>query len=339
MRDWLIGVMAACLGATVASAAPRDHVTVVGSSTVYPYATAVAEMVGRGGHVRTPVVESTGTGAGFRLFCAGAGIDSADVNAASRPITDAERGACAAHGVAVIEGLRIGSDGIVVANARGAPAFALGRHDLYRAVARTVPVNGRMVPNPYHRWRELDAALPDLPIRVYGPAPNHGTRDVFVAVVLEAACEQAAEVRALSPEGRRLACQTVREDGPWIDVAGDYALLLGKLAADREAIALLGFSYLEQNRDRIQAARIDGVAPSLESIGAARYPLARPLFLYVKPAHVAAVPGLAEFLQEFVSPRAAGRDGYLADKGLTPLPPAALEAERAKVRALLGRVR
>jgi len=317
-----------------ARAAARDHVMVVGSSTVFPFATAVAESFGRSGRFKTPVVESTGTGGGFKLFCSGVGIDTPDVNAASRPMTDGEAANCAAHGVTGIEGLRIGSDGIVLAMSRHAVGFDVTREQLFRAVAKTVPLRGRLVANPYRRWREIDAALPDRPIAVFGPAPNHGTRDAFVALVMMPACEKSPEIKVLSLEERRRACQPVREDGPWTDVSGDYGVLLGKLVNDPGAVAVFTFSYLDQNRDKIQAARIDGVAPSRESITAAAYPVSRPLFIYVKTAHVAAVAGLAEFVLEFVSDKAAGPEGYLADKGLTPMPKAALESERAKARAL-----
>lgn len=327
-------------GAAFAPVAPaaevRDHVIVVGSSTVYPFATAVAESFGRAHRGKTPVVESTGTGGGFKLFCSGVGIDTADVNAASRPMTDGEVATCAKNGVTAIEGLRIGSDGIVVAMSRHAAPFDVTRDQLFRAVAKTLPRGGRLVANPFRRWNEIDPALPDRPIAVLGPAPNHGTRDAFVALVMMPACEKYPEIKALPADARRRACQPMREDGAWVDVSGDYAVLMGKLVNDPGAVGVLTYSYLDQNRDKIQAAKVDGVAPTPESIAGVAYPIARPLFIYVKTAHVAAVPGLAEFVQEFVSDKAAGAEGYLADKGLTPMPKAALEAERAKARALLA---
>jgi phosphate transport system substrate-binding protein len=334
----LLAAFALLLAAPAAPGAePRDHVIVVGSSTVYPFATAVAESVGRSRRWKTPVVESTGTGGGFKLFCSGVGIATPDVNDASRPITDAELASCAQNGVTEVEGLRIGSDGIVIATSRQAPAFDVTRDQLYRAVAKSVPVDGQLVSNPYRRWRDLDPGLPDRPIAVPGPAPNHGTRDAFVALVMVPACEKYREIKALPAERRKRACQPVREDGAWTDVSGDYAVLMGKLVNDPGAVGVFTYGYLDQNRDKIQAAKVDGVAPTAESIAAATYPIARPLFIYVKTAHVAAVPGLAEFVQEFVSDKAAGPDGYLADKGLTPMPKAALEAERAKARALAAR--
>lgn len=322
-----------------AVAGARDHVMVVGSSTVFPFAAAVAESFGRRGPWRTPVVESIGTGGGFKLFCSGAGPETPDVTDASRPMTDAERESCASHGVTGVAAFRLGSDGIVVAEQRRSAGLALTREQLYRAIARSVVVGGRLVPNPYRRWREIDPGLPDRPIRVFGPAPNHGTRDAWVALVMLPACERQRAVAALSPEGRQLACRTVREDGAWIDVAGDYAVLLGKLAGDPDAVAVFTYAYLDKNRDRIQAATVDGVAPSLAAIAGAGYPLSRPLFLYVKTAHVGQVPGLVEFVQEFLSERAIGGDGYLVDRGLIPMPAAARDAERAKLAALGGRPR
>lgn len=322
------------LASTLAVAAPRDQITVVGSSSVFPYAAAVAEAFGRQGRWKTPFIESTGTGSGFKLFCRGVGIDTPDVNTASRPMTDAERSSCEHNGVRRILALRVGLDGIVIASSRRGVAFDLTLDQIYRAVARQVPVGGRLVDNPYHYWSELGPGLPRRPILVFGPAPNHGTRDAFAALVMVPPCEQYPQVMALSAEDRRVTCQTVREDGAWVDVSSDYAVLLGRLRDDASAVGVLSLSYLEQNRPDIQAARIEGIAPSIASVSSWKYPLSRPLFIYVKTAHVGPVPGLAEFVQEFVSERAAGAQGYLVDKGLAPTNPAWLEAERAKAREL-----
>jgi phosphate transport system substrate-binding protein len=326
--------LALALATAALHAETRDHVTVVGSSTVFPFATAVAEAFGRQGRWQTPVVESTGTGGGFKLFCRGVGIATPDINDASRPMTDGERQTCANNGVTAVVGIRIGSDGIVIASSKQAAPFDLTRAQLWRAVAATVPVRGQLVANPYRLWSEIDPALPKRPIAILGPAPNHGTRDAFAALVMVPACETVPEIRALAPLGRQRLCQSVREDGAWTDVAGDYAVLITRLGNDPGAVGVVTYSYLDQHRDKIQAARIDGVAATPEAIAAATYPVSRPLFIYVKTAHLAAVPGLAEFVQEFLSDRAGGRDGYLAGKGLMPMPAAGLEAERAKARAL-----
>ena len=335
-RFLLLGAIAAGILQAPVSAAlpPRDRVEVVGSSTLFPFASAVAEAVGRRGPWKTPVVQSTGTGSGFKLFCQGGGAETPDITDASRPMTDDERATCIRNKVGPVVGLRVGADGILIANSRFAPRLNLTREQIYRAVAKTVPVKGQLVANPYRRWRDLGAGLPDTAILVYGPAPNHGTRDAFAALVMAPPCERQPEVRAQAKDAQRQLCRAVREDAAWVDVPGDYALVLGKLVADHAAVGILGFSFLDQNREKIQAARIDGVEASFETIGAGSYPLSRPLLLYVKQAHVGKIPGLAEYLEEFLSERAAGADGYLADKGLAPQPRASLELERGKARAL-----
>jgi phosphate transport system substrate-binding protein len=306
---------------------------------LFPLASVVGETFGHRGKWKTPTVESTGTGQGFQLFCRGIGPDTPDVTDASRPMTAEERATCARNKVGEVVELRVGLDGILIANGRTAARFDLTREQIYRALARRVPVGGRLVANPYRRWRDIDPRLPDLPILVYGPAPNHGTRDAFAALAMRPACEQHAEVRALDESARRAACETLREDGAWVDVSGDYSVLLARLVAEPRAVGVLGYGFLDRNRDRVQAAKIDGVVPTLESIVSGSYPLGRPFFLYVKAAHVGRVPGLAEFLGEFLSERASGPEGYLVDAGLVPEPQATLDVERRKVAALVGRGR
>jgi phosphate transport system substrate-binding protein len=318
------------------AAGPRSRVTVVGSSTVFPFGAAVAESFGRMGRWKTPMVESIGTGAGFNLFCSGSGIDTPDINEASRPITDSESALCEKNGVHGILGVQIGFEGIVIASGKRYPPFDLTSEQLYRAIAKTVAVNAHVIPNPYRRWVDIDPSLPNRAISIFGPAPNHGTRDAFVALILVPACTRLPAVRALSQEDQTKLCQTLREDGVWNDIAGDYRVLLDKLGKNPDAVGVLPFSYLEQNGNMIQAARLDGVAPTPDSIFAFRYRAARPLFIYIKTSHVAAVPGLAEFVQEFVSEKAAGKDGYLIDKGMVALPPAWLAGEREKVTKRIG---
>jgi phosphate transport system substrate-binding protein len=329
------GAIAAALATAPALGEARDTVHIVGSSTVYPFSSAVAERFGKGGKFRTPVVESTGTGGGFKLFCSGVGVDTPDINDASRPITDSEKAICTGAGVTVSE-FRIGYDGIVVAATKGA-SFDLTREQLYRAVAKTVPVGGKLVPNPYKNWNEIDPKLPKRPINVLGPAPNHGTRDAFVELVMDPSCEQFAPIKALAKDQMQRTCQTVREDGSWIDVAADYAVIMGKLKNDKNAVGVFTFSYVDQNRDKIQAAKVDGVAASLETISSGQYPISRPLFIYVKKAHVGVIPGLAEFVQEFVGDKAGGKEGYLVDKGLVPAPAKDLKAQQAAAKALAAK--
>jgi phosphate transport system substrate-binding protein len=285
------------------------------------------------------VVESIGTGGGFALFCAGIGAATPDITDASRPMTSEESATCARNGVGPVIGIRVGLDGMLLANALSAPAFALTRDQVYRAVARVIPMRGQLIANPYHRWSDISPQLPNLPIRIYGPAPNHGTRDAFVALAMAPACERDALIRALAPLERNKHCKALREDGAWIDVSADYAVLLRRLLDDPQALGVLGYSYLDRNRGRIKAASIDGVAPTAQSIGGWTYPLSRPLFIYVKQAHVGLIPGLAEFVQEFVSDRAVGPHGYLVERGLAPLPEPWLQAERVKARRLLERAR
>lgn len=323
-----------CAGLCSSPLAARDQVRVAGSSTLFPFATAVAETFGSQGRWKTPVVESVGTGGGFSLFCAGVGEDTPDLTDASRPMSSAEAATCKKNGVTSVVGFRIGLDGMLLVNALAGPSFPLTREQLYRAVARSVPVGNKLVANPYRRWKDIAPNLPDLPIRIYGPASNHGSRDAFVALAMVPACESQPAIHALSLADRQQYCQRIREDGAWIDVSADYAVLFNRLVADPASMGVLGFSWLERNRDRIKAAPIDGIAPTRESIGSWRYPLARPLFLYVKQAHVGRIPGLAEFLREFLGDRAIGPRGYLLDRGLMPLPAAALALERAKLEHL-----
>jgi len=327
----------ATMGALVASGAmaeSRDVIKIVGSSTVYPFSSVVAEHFGKVGKYKTPVVESNGTGGGFKLFCAGVGIDTPDINDASRPITDAEKKTCDANGVGRVDEIIVGFDGIVLAQAKGGKAFDVTLEQLYRAVAKTVTVGGKMVANPYKSWSDIDAALPKRPISLLGPATNHGTRDAFVELVMNPGCERSPIIQALPADEKKKTCGTMREDGVWTDVSEDYALIMGKIKNDKNAVAVFTFSYLDQNREKIQAAKVGGVAPSVDSIASGQYPISRPLFIYVKHAHIASVPGMADFVREYVSEKAAGKDGYLADKGLIASPAKLLKAQQAIAKTL-----
>ena len=322
------------VGSGSAFAQARDTLSIVGSSTVYPFSTAVAENFGKGGRFKTPVVESTGTGSGFKLFCAGAGLQTPDISNASRPITASELATCAANGVAAVDEIRIGYDGIILASVAKAKQINVTLPQLWRATAKLVPVGGKWVPNPYKRWNEIDAKLPNKPIHIYGPAPNHGTRDAFVELVMDPSCRAAPEFALVAKDEQKKTCQVVREDGEWTDVSEDYGLIMGKLAGDAQAMAIFTFSYLDQNRDKIRAATVEGVAATLATISSAKYPISRPLFIYVKRGHIGVVPGLAEYVQEFVSARAAGADGYVVEKGLIPMPRKEFLEQQAKAKAL-----
>ncbi len=313
----------------------RDQIRVVGSSTVYPFTTAAAEQFGREGKFRTPIVESTGTGGGFKMFCEGVGSGYPDISDASRAIKPAETEACAAHGVKDIRELVIGYDGIVVTSSRTAPDFAFSKKQLFLALAHDVPKNGKLVPNFYTRWKQIDPALPDVPIEVYGPPPAEGTRDALSELLMEKGCAAFPEYAATYSDAdkRKRACTTMREDGPFIEVLGGN-VMIQKILADEHALAIFGYNYLEQNGTRIKAAPVDGVVPSPAAISDGKYGLARDLYIYVKGEHLGQVPGLAEFVQLIASDAATGPEGYLVLKGLLPLPAKLHDAVKAKAAAL-----
>lgn len=314
----------------------RDHIIVVGSSTVFPFSALVAEHFSRSGPFPVPSVTASTTAEGFRLFCAGAGIDTPDISNASRPISTAERTACTQSGVKQMAEIRIGYDSLIVANSVAANSLNLTMSQLWLAVAGLVPVRGRLTPNPYQNWSDIDPSLPHKRITLLGPSVGHGTRDAFVELVMEPSCKVALVGIAASPEERKTVCTRVRTDGHWMDVQ-NIELTLGKLASNREALGILTYSYLDQFANRIHAAKIDGVEPSVVSISSGTYPLSRPLFIYVKESHLSSVSGLADFATEFLSFCAAGTHGYLADEGLVPLPTPELLRQRAAVAALLRR--
>jgi phosphate transport system substrate-binding protein len=330
MKTLGLAALAGAMALTVATAAEaRDEIRIVGSSTVFPFSTAVAEQFGKTGGFATPVVESTGTGGGFKLFCSGVGVDFPDISNASRAIKDSEIEACAANGVTEITEIKIGFDGIVIANSKAAPLIDLTREQIWLALAKEVPVGGVMTANPYMNWSDIDASLPNTKIEVLGPPPTSGTRDAFVELVMDKGCEAFSEVEALEGDAKKAACQTVREDGAYIDAGENDNLIVQKLEANPAALGIFGYSFLDQNADKLQASHIEGVEPTFEAIADGSYPVSRSLFFYVKNAHVDVIPGIREFVAEFVSDRASGDEGYLADKGLIPLP----EEEHAEIMA------
>ncbi len=324
-----LAIAALAVLAYAAPAEARDQIRIVGSSTVYPFTSAVAEQFGKTGGFKTPVVESTGTGGGIKLFCAGVGEGHPDIANASRKIKESEIKQCAEHGIDAITEVKIGYDGIVLATSKERPAVALSLAQLWLALAKEVPAGGGLVANPYEKWSDIDPALPDQKIEVLGPPPTSGTRDAFVELALDKGCAGFPEVAALADDARKAACQTVREDGAFIEAGENDNLIVQKLAANPNAFGVFGYSFLDQNLDKLHGATIDAVAPTFEAIADGSYPVSRSLYIYVKNAHVGAVPGMREFLAEYTSDRAAGEEGYLADKGLIPLP----EAERARVAA------
>lgn len=309
------------------AAAAREQLHIVGSSTVYPFATAVAEHFAKDGF-KAPVVEATGTGGGLKLFCGGVGEGFPDIANASRPIKEGEVATCKQNGVTDIVEVEIGYDGIVLASGKGGAPRALTVRDLYLALAKEVPVNGVLLANPYQLWSQVNPSLPAQKIEVLGPPPTSGTRDAFLELVMDKACHTFPEITALSDEKLvKAKCQTLREDGAYIDAGENDNLIVQKLAGNPDAFGILGYSFLADNQDMLQGSAMDGVAPTEENIISGSYEVARKLYLYVKKQHADVVPGLAEYVAEFLSEKASGAQGYLTDKGMVPMP----EAEHAAV--------
>lgn len=333
---------AAVLGAVAFSgqAWARDYIYIVGSSTVFPFATAVAEAFGRMGQFKTPKVESTGTGGGFKLFCGGVGVEHPDITNASRKIKDSEIENCRNAGVNNIVEVKIGYDGIAIAQSKKAPQLELSLRDLWLALAKDVPDpkgSAGLVPNPYKKWKDINPALPDAAIEVLGPPPTSGTRDAFVELAMEGGCVRFDTVAALKKEDEKkfkAVCHAIREDGAYIEAGENDNLIVQKLEANPNAVGIFGFSFLDQNTDKVRGIKIDGVEPTFAAIASGDYPVSRSLYFYVKKEHVGTIPGIAEYVAEFVSDKAWGPDGYLADKGLIPLPDEVRSAVAAAAIAL-----
>jgi phosphate transport system substrate-binding protein len=334
----ILAILALAASSLSAQALARDAITIVGSSTVFPFATAVAENFGRGGKFKTPKVESTGTGGGIKLFCASYGVDSPDIANASRAIKASEFDTCVQNGVTGITQVKIGFDGIVLAEAKNGQTLDLTLKDIFLALAKDVPdASGTLVPNPNKTWKDVNPSLPDSKIEVYGPPPTSGTRDAFAELALEGGCDTFPALKDLkkSDEKKHKAvCQAVREDGAYIEAGENDNLIVQKLAANPKAVGVFGYSYLEQNAAKIKGAKVNGVAPDYKAIADGTYPISRALYFYVKNDHVGTIPGIKEFITEFTSDKAWGPDGYLADKGLIALPDADRKAEAKSARAL-----
>ena len=324
-RPRLLAAGATLILSTIAAAqAGRDYVNIVGSSTVYPFSTVVAERFGRGSNFRTPKVESTGTGGGLKLFCDGIGVDYPDIANSSRRIKQSELNACIANGVSEIIEVKIGFDGIVIANDINAVDLALSRRDIFLALAKQVPgdVDGKLIDNPNRTWRDVNAALPDKIIEVLGPPPTSGTRDTFVELAMEGGCKTVPWIAALEDTDYarfRSVCHTIREDGVFVEAGENDNLIVQKLQANPSAFGIFGFNFLDQNVEKVKGVPIENVEPTFDAIHDGIYPVSRPLYFYVKKAHVDVIPGMRGFLQEFTSERAWGDEGYLSDRGLIPL--------------------
>lgn len=326
--SWMIlasAVFGALVSGSAIAQAGRDYVYIVGSSTVYPFATVVAERFGRGSEFKTPKVESTGSGGGLKLFCDGIGVDFPDVANSSRAIKQSEVDACTRNGVDEIIEVKIGYDGIVFANAVAAEPLSLTSKDIFLALAKDVPGSkeGELVANPYRTWNDVNAELPALKIEVLGPPPTSGTRDAFVELAMEGGCKSIpwiAELKKSDGDKYKSVCHTIREDGAFIEAGENDNLIVQKLEANPAAFGIFGFSFLDQNAEKVKGAAVDGTVPTFDAIADGAYAVSRPLYFYVKKAHVDVIPGLRGYLREFTSERAWGDEGYLSDRGLIPMP-------------------
>lgn len=342
--------LAPCLGVWPVAVQAQDNIRVVGSSTVFPFATAAAEEFGNTSPFKTPIVEATGTGGGLKLFCSGIGTNHPDVVNASRRIKKAEVDVCEANGVTDIVEVKIGFDGIVLAASKDAPPMRLRLRDLYLALAAQVPAPGteggvgNMVENPYRQWSEINPNLPNVDISVLGPPPTSGTRDAFNEIAIEGGCRTFAGMHALelSDPSRFFAlCRSVREDGLYVEAGENDNLIVQKIVGNTGAIGIFGYSFLSQNTDILQSYSISKsggpfLQPTFDAIADGSYPISRSLFLYAKKAHIGVVPGIQEFIKEFISERASGDFGYLLDRGLIPLSSEELKASLNAVNNLSG---
>ncbi|MFT4812593.1 MAG: phosphate transport system substrate-binding protein [Marinoscillum sp.] len=318
---------------SMSASAERDYISIVGSSTVYPFSTVVAERFGKSTAFATPKVESTGSGGGLKLFCSGVGSATPDITNASRAIKSSEVGLCAKNGIKDIIEITVGYDGIVIANTTESKRVSLSLRDLYLALGKNIPNpdgSETLVDNPYKTWNEINPELPEVEIEVLGPPPTSGTRDAFAELALEGGCKTFPFIKAMKKQDKskyKAICHAVREDGAYVEAGENDNLIVQKLVANPTAFGVFGYSFLEQNSDKVQGSAIDGKLPTFDAIASGDYPVSRSLFFYVKKAHIGVIPGIEEYLAEFTSEKAMGEYGYLAEKGMIPMS----EKERAKV--------
>lgn len=322
---------------SIASSVPasaRSQIKIVGSSTVFPFSSVVAERFGRSTKYKTPIVESTGTGGGMKLFCSGVGAAYPDISNASRRIKASEVKKCVKQGIKIIE-VKIGFDGIVMAQAKSSsqnPRFT--QKQIFSALAAWVPnAKGKLIKNPYKKWSDIDPSLPNSRIEVLGPPPSSGTRDAFIEIAMENGAKKFPSLAKLKKQNKKkfkAIAHSIREDGVFVEAGENDNLIVQKLLANRNAFGIFGFSFLDNNSDRLRGAVIKNTIPSFDNIASGKYPVSRSLFFYVKKNHVGIIPGLKDFVKEFTSARSWGDNGYLTQKGLIPLPP----AEREKTARL-----
>lgn len=337
-------ILAGCGGQSAVStktsqtkSSANGNVSIVGSSTVFPFASVVAEQFGSANPSQAPKVESTGTGGGIKIFCAGVGANTPDIATASRALKKSEFEECAKNGVTEITELKIGFDGIVLANSKSGTKMVISNKDLFLAMAKEVPVDGKMVANPYQSWNEVNPALPNKKIDIMGPPPTSGTRDAVVELIMEKGAKDIPQLKALGEsdkEGFKKIAHSVREDGKWRDMGENDNIIVQTLISNPDSYGLFGYSFYEENKDRVQAATIEGEVPSTQSIIDGKYSAARSLYIYVKNQKKTSVTSLAAFVKSFMSSAALGDRGYLISRGLIPLPASEL-AEQQKIAEAL----
>ena len=336
MRDKIFALASAaaivtCAMATTAFA--RDQLRIVGSSTVYPFTTAVAEQFGKVDG-KTPVVESTGTGGGMKIFCEGVGERTADATNASRRIKSSELALCQKNGVKDVIELKVGYDGLTIAQSKAGPSIKLTPQQVFLALGEMVPgKDGKLVANPNKIWSDIDKSLPAVKIEVLGPPPTSGTRDSFHELVMEVGAEALGLKKKLDKAAFKRAWKSIRKDGAYVEAGENDNVIVQKLIANKNAFGIFGFSFLEENAARLRGVALNGVEPSFETIASGKYLASRPLFIYFKKQHIGVIAGLDKFIAEYVSDKALGSEGYLSNKGLVPLPAKELAASRAAVAA------
>jgi phosphate transport system substrate-binding protein len=338
MRNMISGLVRTAATAAIAAtgfvaltggALARDQIRIVGSSTVYPFTTAVAEQFGKAGGGKTPVVESTGTGGGMKLFCAGVGEGHPDLTNASRAMKKGEFEDCQKNGVKDIVEIKVGIDGLTIAQSKSGPAMKLSMEQVFLALAEQVPdKDGKLVPNAAKNWSDIDKSLPNVKIEVLGPPPTSGTRDSFHELFMEVGAKKIASLAELQKQDAKAfdrVWKSIRKDGAYVEAGENDNVIVQKLEANKNAFGIFGYSFLEENTAKLRGLTIDGTEPTYENISSGKYKGARPLFVYVKKQHVGVIPGIDKFVNEYVSAKALSKDGYLARKGLVALPKAELD--------------
>ena len=319
---WVAACAAACVAVSASSASARDQIRIVGSSTVFPYTQAVAEQFANMTGAPAPIVESTGTGGGMKIFCAGVGTDHPDLTGASRAMKSSEYSLCAENGVSNITEALIGYDGLSIAASRsGDFDWDLTLSEIYLALGAQVPVDGEWVDNPYERWSDINLNLPNQPILAYGPPPTSGTRDAFVELAMHAGCEELEFVSSGGYDGDWVEanCSRMRQDGMFVEAGENDNLIVQRLNADTSAMGIFGYSFLYENLDTLKAVMVNSVSPNAETIGDYSYPISRPLYFYTKNAHRGVIPNFQEFIEEYMSEEALAQGGYLSERGLVAL--------------------